>query len=107
MILWIHGGSLQTSSTPHQMWGIPAYYDVIVVTIQYRLGPFGFMTMNDETAPANVGLRDQVKALLWIRFKFCTDCIVLILKFNLTTFKNKKIPLELLMVLIFYILSML
>jgi len=67
VILWIHGGSLQTSSTPHQMWGIPAYYDVIVVTIQYRLGPFGFMTMNDETAPANVGLRDQVKAILWIR----------------------------------------
>ena len=58
------------------MWGIPSFYDVIVVTIQYRLGPFGFMTMRDETAPANVGLRDQVKALLWIRFKFCTDGIV-------------------------------
>ena len=55
------------------MWGISSFYDVILVTVQYRLGAFGFMTMSDETAPANVGLRDQIKALCWIRFYIFID----------------------------------
>ena len=34
--------------------------DVILVTIQYRLGMFGFMSTEDDEAPGNYGMLDQV-----------------------------------------------
>uniref|UniRef100_A0A914P4Z3 Carboxylesterase type B domain-containing protein n=1 Tax=Panagrolaimus davidi TaxID=227884 RepID=A0A914P4Z3_9BILA len=36
---------------------------IIVVVIQYRLGPFGFFSSNDSSIPANLGLWDQLEAL--------------------------------------------
>lgn len=39
---------------------------VVVVTIAFRLGVFGFFTTNDGEAPGNYGLMDQSAALLWI-----------------------------------------
>ena len=37
--------------------------DVILVTVQYRLNAFGFMSTEDEALPGNYGLLDQVEAL--------------------------------------------
>ena len=48
VMVWIHGGSLITGSNNFDEAG-PGYIidkDVIVVTINYRLGPFGFLFMN-------------------------------------------------------------
>ena len=42
---------------------ILALHGVVVVVIQYRLGPFGFFTTEDSSAPGNLGLLDQVAAL--------------------------------------------
>ena len=67
VMVWIHGGSLQTSSTPHQLWMMSSFEDVVIVTVQYRLGPFGFLTLHDNSAKGNLGLRDQVKALEWVK----------------------------------------
>lgn len=48
----------------------PSYFmdeDVIIVSFNYRLGVFGFLSTEDETIPGNYGLKDQVVALKWVR----------------------------------------
>jgi len=40
--------------------------DVTLVTINYRLGPLGFLNTEDEIVPGNMGLKDQVMALRWV-----------------------------------------
>ncbi|KAF5288896.1 hypothetical protein FQA39_LY03775 [Lamprigera yunnana] len=40
--------------------------DVVLVTINYRLGPFGFFVTEGDTVKTNAGLRDQARALKWV-----------------------------------------
>ncbi|XP_063636035.1 juvenile hormone esterase-like [Cydia splendana] len=42
-------------------------HDVIFITLNYRLGPYGFMCLNTYIVPGNQGLKDQVQALRWIK----------------------------------------
>ena len=39
----------------------------VVVTINYRLGPFGFLSTGNEEIPGNLGIWDQIEALKWIQ----------------------------------------
>lgn len=41
--------------------------DVVLVTINYRLGALGFLSTEDEKIPGNMGLKDMVAAVEWIK----------------------------------------
>ncbi|RUS76929.1 hypothetical protein EGW08_015302, partial [Elysia chlorotica] len=68
VMVWIHGGGFAMGNAGLY---IPSTLvtdnDVIVVTIQYRLGPLGFLSSGDKALPGNLGLRDQVLALQWVK----------------------------------------
>jgi carboxylesterase type B len=40
--------------------------DVVVVSFDYRLGPLGFLSLDDDSARGNYGLLDQQLALQWV-----------------------------------------
>ncbi|GIP42869.1 para-nitrobenzyl esterase [Paenibacillus sp. J45TS6] len=72
VMVWIHGGAFVSGS------GSTSFYDatqfvkrgeVIVVTMNYRLGPFGFMHLSPlgESFISNAGLLDQIAALEWVQ----------------------------------------
>ncbi|KNC21239.1 hypothetical protein FF38_14079 [Lucilia cuprina] len=70
VMVYIFGGGFFAGSAAPIFTG-PEYLmdrgDVIVVTINYRLGAFGFLSTNDGNIPGNLGLKDQVMALSWVR----------------------------------------
>ena len=41
--------------------------DVVFVTLNYRLGIFGFLALGNEYAYGNMGLKDQALALKWVQ----------------------------------------
>ena len=69
VMVWIHGGGFTTGSGNSDFYG-PDYLmdeNVVLVTFNYRLGPFGFFTTEDADASGNYGLHDQVLALEWVQ----------------------------------------
>ncbi|CAG9839705.1 unnamed protein product [Diabrotica balteata] len=68
VFFWIPGGAFMVGSGQISSYN-PRFlidYDIIVVTINYRLGALGFLTTLDETIPGNLGLKDQLLALKWV-----------------------------------------
>ncbi|XP_039255623.2 fatty acyl-CoA hydrolase precursor, medium chain-like [Styela clava] len=67
VVLWIHGGSMDAFFSTTKLWGLPAFEDVVLVQIQYRLGVFGFLTTEDKWAPPNNAFHDHLKAMKWVQ----------------------------------------
>ncbi|MBK8283777.1 MAG: carboxylesterase family protein [Ahniella sp.] len=82
VMVWIHGGGLvQGSSGETRPDGVPVYDGarladdgVVAVSINYRLGPLGYLAMRDfagespdHPTAGNYGLLDQIAALRWVR----------------------------------------
>ncbi|MFI6415892.1 carboxylesterase/lipase family protein [Streptomyces sp. NPDC050842] len=67
VMVWIHGGSLIHGSSAVPVYDGTAFArdGVVLVSVNYRLGVEGFGVFPD--APANLGLRDQIAALTWVR----------------------------------------
>ncbi|XP_039753211.1 venom carboxylesterase-6-like [Pararge aegeria] len=67
VVIFIHGGAY--------VYGAGGQYDgvhmmdrdVVLVTVNYRLGPLGFLSTGDTVIPGNTGLKDQSFALKWVR----------------------------------------
>lgn len=74
VMFWIHGGGFQGGAGSLGRYDgsrLAERGDVVVVTINYRLGALGFLNLNDITgglipATGNEGLLDQAAALRWV-----------------------------------------
>lgn len=68
-ILFIHGESYEwNSGNPYDGSELAAHGNVIVVTINFRLGILGFLkTGGKESAQGNFGLMDLVAGLHWLK----------------------------------------
>lgn len=75
VMVWIHGGAFVTGAGSIGLYSgkaLAATGDVVVVTINYRLGNLGFLRLGDLTngriaSTGSEGLQDQVAALTWVR----------------------------------------
>lgn len=75
VMVWIHGGAFVLGSGGTRMYDgarLARRGDVVVVTINYRLGALGFLDWRSlassaETPEMNLGIRDQIAALAWVR----------------------------------------
>ncbi|XP_063588384.1 carboxylic ester hydrolase-like [Penaeus indicus] len=67
VMVYIHGGAFIGGSADFCRPNILLDGDVVVVTIQYRLGTLGFLSTEDEVIPGNYGLKDQSLALRWVQ----------------------------------------
>lgn len=67
VMVYIHGGGYEVGTPIVSPGDVIPLWGVVLVTIQYRLGPFGFVTTSDSVAPGNYGMLDQVAALKWIQ----------------------------------------
>lgn len=69
--VYIHGGGFQIASGKVDLCGgdYLMQKDVVFVTLNYRVGPIGFLSLKDPELdiPGNAGLKDQVFALKWIQ----------------------------------------
>ena len=75
VMVWVHGGAYLLGAASQPLYRgrrLAADGDVIVVTINYRLGALGFLELaalgaESERFATNVGLRDVLAALHWVR----------------------------------------
>ena len=67
VMVYIHGGGYEVGTPVISPGDVIPLWGVVLVTIQYRLGPFGFVTTGDPMAPGNYGMLDQIAALKWIQ----------------------------------------
>ncbi|MHA2034946.1 MAG: carboxylesterase/lipase family protein [Promethearchaeota archaeon] len=67
VMFWIHGGAFMMGGGTDPMYNGSALAlrgEIVVVTINYRLGSFGFLY--SKKIPPNVGFQDQLMALKWV-----------------------------------------
>ncbi|XP_011705300.1 PREDICTED: juvenile hormone esterase-like [Wasmannia auropunctata] len=69
VMVYVHGGAFYLGSGDALFYG-PDYIvrkDVVLVTLNYRLGVLGFLNLYDKVATGNQGLKDVVMALRWVQ----------------------------------------
>lgn len=78
VVFWIHGGAFLQGSSKREFYS-PEFlmrHDIVLVTINYRLGLLGFLSLDDPSleVPGNVGLKDMVMALQWVHNNIAQFC---------------------------------
>lgn len=74
VMVWVHGGAYHLGSSADPMYDGSrlAERGVVVVTFNHRIGPLGYIDLSsfsrgDEVFESNVGQRDQLAVLAWVR----------------------------------------
>lgn len=75
VMVWIHGGYFAEGSARNTWYDgarLAGRGDIVVVTLQYRLGAFGFLDLSEIggqqfAQSGNLGLLDQIAALKWVK----------------------------------------
>ncbi|XP_054014891.1 carboxylic ester hydrolase-like [Hylaeus anthracinus] len=69
VMVYIHGDTYSLGNASKTTTGAGFLLDkqIVLVTFNYRLGIFGFLSTGDLEAPGNYGLKDQVMALKWVK----------------------------------------
>ncbi|KAJ7852811.1 cholinesterase [Mycena olivaceomarginata] len=69
VMFWIHGGAFTSGEGSDSIFdggNLASRGDVVVVSINYRLGALGFLALDDGVTNGNYGLADQITALKWV-----------------------------------------
>ena len=74
VMIWIHGGAYISGSANSAIYTLDSLprHDVVLITINYRLGPFGFLKLDEVSngqirSTGNEGLMDQKLAIEWVK----------------------------------------
>jgi para-nitrobenzyl esterase len=70
VMVWIHGGGFTAGSGSVPWYDgtrLAARGDVVVVTLNYRLGALGFLAVDGFPGSGSAGIADQIAALEWVR----------------------------------------
>jgi para-nitrobenzyl esterase len=70
VMVWVHGGAYIFGSGSQPMYDgtvLAEGSDVVVVTLNYRLGALGFLDFSSAGFDSNVALRDVLAALRWVQ----------------------------------------
>lgn len=70
VMIWIYGGSYNSGTSSLAVYDgriMAEMGDVVIVSLNYRLGPFGFLVQLDDTVADNAGLLDQRLAMKWVK----------------------------------------
>jgi para-nitrobenzyl esterase len=75
VMVWLHGGAYVLGSGSQPLYDgrrLAGSGDVVVVTVNYRIGAFGFLDLSSfntsrQRFDSNIGLRDVLAALGWVR----------------------------------------
>lgn len=68
VMVFIHGGGYYAGGIDNLLYG-PDFLvekDIVLVTLNYRLNAFGFMSLGSAEYPGNMALKDQQLALRWV-----------------------------------------
>lgn len=68
VMIWLHGCGW-ICGAGHSEFYHPKFllnHDMILVTVNYRLGPLGFLSTEDTVCPGNNGLKDQAMSIRWV-----------------------------------------
>lgn len=75
VFVWVHGGGLSVGSNSWPQYNLQRFVErsvesgkpVVAVSLNYRLGLFGFAASEELGAPGNMGYKDQVLAFRWVK----------------------------------------
>ena len=74
VMIWIHGGAYVTGSSNSVIYDLDSLpqHEIVLVSINYRLGPFGFLKLDEISngeirSTGNEGLMDQKLAIEWVK----------------------------------------